>query len=254
MNKIPSILVDTGFGVDQNGALNEIDTPNVVTTLDPPKKVVFSGTTLNWVPSTTTTLQEFSAPKCTLIPTNCFKGFTSLTTVIFPALTTLTCSVGVNGTTGAFYGCTGLTSVSLPALTTLTSAATDTNAKAGAFYGCTGLTSVSLPALTTLSSTAGGSNSSSGAFYGCTGLTTVSLPVLTRNSDTNTNAAIFGNCTSLESVQIGSEGHAVTALSSYFFKNCTQSGLTITIYTSGGAALSGSPWGATNATIVYEEA
>lgn len=34
MNKTPSILVDSGFEVDQNGILTELDIPNVVTTLD----------------------------------------------------------------------------------------------------------------------------------------------------------------------------------------------------------------------------
>ena len=190
MNRPPSILVDTGFEVDQNGALTEIVTPTVVATLDPPKKVTFNGKLLNYIPSTAGVLEECSAPYATSIPDNAFKSYTKLASVNLPSLLSL-----VN---------TGTTP--------------------------------------------------SGAFYGCTALTTVVLPSLTTCNDSHTSRATFGNCTSLESVQLGSEGHAVTSLGAYMFKNCTQSNLTITIYTSGGASLAGEPWGATNAVIEYEEA
>lgn len=71
---------------------------------------------------------------------------------------------------------------------------------------------------------------------------------------TSLGANIFKGYTALTNVVLGSVGHAVTSLDSTTFSNCTQSGLTITIYTTGGASLSGSKWGATNATIVYETA
>lgn len=58
----------------------------------------------------------------------------------------------------------------------------------------------------------------------------------------------------LETVTLGSVGHPVTSIASSAFESCTQSTLTITVYTSGGAALSGSPWGATNANIEYRAA
>ena len=44
---------------------------------------------------------------------------------------------------------------------------------------------------------------------------------------------IIQNCTALESVQMGSVGYTITNIGSYAFQNCTQSGLTITIYTVG---------------------
>ena len=64
--------------------------------------------------------------------------------------------------------------------------------------------------------------------------------------------------TNLKTVQIGSVGFPVTGgIGSLFFKDCTQTGLTITVYvdattladakTKTGAP----PWGATNATIIY---
>ena len=96
-------------------------------------------------------------------------------------------------------------------------------------------------------------------FYGCTALKTVNFTslqsIVESVPSSSSTDGVFGNCTALESVTLGSAGHPVTALTgNYIFKNCTQSGLTITIYTSGGASLSGSPWGATNATIVYKSA
>lgn len=58
----------------------------------------------------------------------------------------------------------------------------------------------------------------------------------------------------LETVTLGSVGNPVTSIGSNAFGGCTQSTLSITIYTSGGAALSGSPWGATSASIEYRAA
>lgn len=58
----------------------------------------------------------------------------------------------------------------------------------------------------------------------------------------------------LETVTLGSVGNPVTSISSNAFSGCTQSTLSITIYTSDGSALSGSPWGATNAAIKFEKA
>lgn len=58
----------------------------------------------------------------------------------------------------------------------------------------------------------------------------------------------------LESVTLGSIGNPVTSIGTNAFSGCTQSTLSITIYTSDGSALSGSPWGATNANIEYRAA
>ena len=58
----------------------------------------------------------------------------------------------------------------------------------------------------------------------------------------------------LESVTLGSVGNPVTSIGSNAFNSCTQSTLTITVYTSDGTALSGSPWGATNANVVFKTA
>lgn len=60
----------------------------------------------------------------------------------------------------------------------------------------------------------------------------------------------------ITSVQIGSVGYPVTSVDSNAFRDCTQSGLTITLYVADDATLplTGSPFGATNATIVYKSA
>lgn len=59
---------------------------------------------------------------------------------------------------------------------------------------------------------------------------------------------------SLETVTLGSVGNPVASIGANAFNSCTQSTLSIVIYTSDGAALSGSPWGATNANVVFKAA
>ncbi len=68
-----------------------------------------------------------------------------------------------------FASCSGLTSVSFPALTTISGSAAMSNT----FASCSGLTSVSFPALTEAVATAFGSSSYSYIFYGCTALTEI---------------------------------------------------------------------------------
>ena len=61
--------------------------------------------------------------------------------------------------------------------------------------------------------------------------------------------------TTLTTVQLGSIGYPVTALSVGTFYNATSASLVITVYvTPGSQPLAGSPWSATNATIVYRSA
>lgn len=268
MNKTPSILVDTGFEVDANGVLTEIVTPSVVKTLNVPTKVTFLGETINWIPSTTAALLEFNAPNATAISGDLFLNYTNVTkitlpqvvslganntklfanctnlvTVDFSNLESIACGGNANGT---FLNCSSLTTLNMPKLSSIT--CTD-GSNDGIFKGCTSLTSITLPSLRTIQTA-----NKYAPFYGLTGLLSITLPKLNSTSTTNTNWGAFYGLTGLQSVQLGSEGNPVASLVNSTFIGCTQSGLTITIYTSGGAALSGSPWGATNATIEYEEA
>ena len=65
----------------------------------------------------------------------------------------------------------------------------------------------------------------------------------------------FYSCTGLQTVEIGSIGYGVTNSSQYSFRNCTQTGLTITMYTIGSyvdTLVSNIRTGATNATIIIK--
>ena len=80
-----------------------------------------------------------------------------------------------------------------------------------AFSGCTALTSVTIPS--------GVASIGGWAFSGCTGLTSITIP----NSVTSIGSGVFWNCTRLTDIYCGfAEG-----------------------------AVSGAPWGASNATIHY---
>lgn len=71
-----------------------------------------------------------------------------------------------------------------------------------------------------------------------------------------TNSGQFYNCTALTSVVLGSVGYAVIGMRGNMFSGCTQTGLTITIYTTGANAdgyLSAIRNGATNATIIIKD-
>ena len=73
--------------------------------------------------------------------------------------------------------------------------------------------------------------------------------------DAGASRATFGNCTALESVQIGSASYGVAFLSNQAFLGCSQNGLTITVYTNGAyadTALANARNGAINATIIIK--
>lgn len=85
-------------------------------------------------------------------------------------------------------------------------------------------------------------------FRECTGLKTAHMRIWQKYGH-----YFFRDCTALQSVTLGDIGVDVTAMASLVFNGCTQSGLVITIYVDDNTAipLAYSPWGATNATIVY---
>lgn len=68
-----------------------------------------------------------------------------------------------------------------------------------------------------------------------------------------TSTFVARACTNLKTAVLGGIGYPVNSLSGYTFDSCTQADLTITLYVADDAALplAGSPWGATNATIIY---
>lgn len=247
--EVPSILISDGWETDANGALVEVAIPSTVETYQVPTKVTFSGETLNWIPSTTAALREFDAVNMTACSnSNFFKGYTALEKATFRKLITLVTHLSSQAN-GFFYGCTNLKTVNMPELLTIEACA---SYYGGQFWNCTSLIIVNMPKLQNI---AGTTNNHSGTFGNCTSLTTINFPSLqTIGAATQGNAGAFYNCISLQNVTLGSEGHPVSSIGTGAFFNCTQSGLTITIYTTNGASLSGEPWGATNATIVYEAA
>lgn len=87
-------------------------------------------------------------------------------------------------------------------------------------------------------------------------LVSVMAPGITSiaTSGGNGNGQFYG-CTGLQTVEIGSVGYGITGSNTWNFRNCTQSGLTITLYTNGSYAdtlVSNVRSSATNATIVIK--
>ena len=94
-------------------------------------------------------------------------------------------------------------------------------------------------------------------FSGNDALKKLYCPKLTGNLTAGTYE-FAGNCTALEEVVLGSVGHTVTNNNSInSFKNCTQSGLSITVFTNAAnvdSLLTNIRNGATNATIIIKAA
>lgn len=134
----------------------------------------------------------------------------------------------------SFYGCTLLDgAITLPKCTSIGDSC---------FRG-TNITELNAPECITVYS----SGLRSGA------LKKVYLPKLNKFSG---GGNVFYGCTSLETVQLGSIGNAVEQISNNDFGGCTQTGLTITVYTTGAyadTALTNIRNGATNATIIIKD-
>lgn len=115
-----------------------------------------------------------------------------------------------------------------------------------AFQGCSTFTAVSVSGIALLSNY---------LFASCSSLTDVYLPKCTNCS----GQRAFSGCSSLETVQLGSIGYAVTSMHQYTFYQLTQSTLTITVYTEGSridtllSRIKNSN-GATNATVIFKAA
>ena len=104
-----------------------------------------------------------------------------------------------------------------------------------AFSSCTNLASVTIPDGVT---TIGGN-----AFSNCTNLASVTIP----EGVTTIGDGAFSNCTNLASVTIPD---GVTTIGSYAFSNMPTDSHIYCGFSEGD--VSGAPWGATNATIVYD--
>ena len=90
-------------------------------------------------------------------------------------------------------------------------------------------------------------------FHACTFLKTAKFTKASIIGQYSANC--FFGCTALESAEFGSVGHAVVSARPDVFNRCTQSGLTIIVYTTGNnadALLANLRNGATNATIIVK--
>ena len=84
------------------------------------------------------------------------------------------------------------------------------------------------------------------AFWGNAKLEYVNLPGITKGAQT-----MFGSCTGLKDVVIGSGGNSVQSLDRYTFSNCLQE-FRINVYKDDpDTPLAYQPWGAVNATVTY---
>lgn len=95
-----------------------------------------------------------------------------------------------------------------------------------------------------------------GTFTNCSKLVTAKFPKVTQLG--TYTARLFTGCTALKTVEIGSVGYGVVGIAeAMIFNNCTQSDLTITIYTNGAKVdliLARVRNDATNATIIIKAA
>ena len=155
----------------------------------------------------------------TKIRDNLYVGCTNLAHVSFSESLT---SIGES----AFNSCSNLALTSLPAGVT--------SIGSGAFYGCSNLALTSLPA--------GVTSIGSGAFNSCSNLALTSLPA----GVTSIGSYAFSGCTRLTSITFKG---TPTIIESSAFDGCTN--LTDIKVPWAEGAVSGAPWGATNATITY---
>lgn len=114
--------------------------------------------------------------------------------------------------------------------------------------GCkgSGITSAELPELTEIGNA---------AFAECKRVKVISIPKITKLGQYT--SSMFKGCVLLENVEVGSVGYPVASWGSKNFDGCTQSGLIVTLYTTGEKvdALNASIRdGATNATIIIKAA
>ena len=197
-------------------------------------------------------LTSIEIPSVISLDSSCFYSCNKLSSIEIPSAT----SLGAN----CFYNCSVLTSIDMPLVT---SVGTD------CFYGCGSLATVVAPQLHT---------SSSGSFAYCRSLKEINLPSFTTHGGNNMYA-LFKDCTSLESVYLG----CLTTAKSIFSNNTniklvvvgkignpilsdegfpsnmfsTNNSITLKIYVedvNNPPTFTKLPWGATNATITYEQA
>lgn len=152
-----------------------------------------------------------------------FYGNDKLTTVNAPKLKMIS---------GNSFRYTALKSIYAPNITTI---------QDGAFYGCR-ISEIDLTNVITIDFN---------AFTNCDLLSNVNMPSITK-----LGSNCFVGCTLLTNVVVGATEKPILSTASWATTIFDTALLELTIYTSDGTgdSITGSPWGATNATIIYEQA
>ena len=183
-------------------------------------------------------LKRLSIANATQIKNQAFKGASVLDEVIAPKVSTLD---------GSAFSNSGIKSITLPKLTSMGTYcfqrakrleeihfAILTSTNQLVFDGCTNLKIIDMPKIVSIADN---------SFNGCTALEEVDLPSTLRNL----GSYAFANATSLRSVIIRST--TMNYMPNTVFNKCTN--LTDIYVGWAEGAVSGAPWGATNATIHY---
>jgi hypothetical protein len=114
-----------------------------------------------------------------------------------------------------------------------------------AFYNCLGLTNMEIPNSVT--------SIGNYCFEQCSNLTSIEIP----NSVTTMGIYCFEKCSNLTSMTIGALGSPVSSSAGWESSFITSyPRATVTIFTLNGLQtdLTGSPWGGTKCTFIYEQA
>ena len=178
-----------------------------------------------------TNMNQISIPRTiTSVGNYCFIGCSALSSIDLSNCTSLT-SIG----SYCFSGCRSLTSVNLSNCTSLTSIGSY------CFYECGLLTSVNFSGCSNLKTLG------NYCFNDCSTLTSVNLSDCTSLTSLTNN--VFYYCNKLESVELPS---SLTSISSTCFYVCNA--LTTIRIHKPKDSISGAPWGATNATVIWDMA
>ena len=193
-------------------------------------------------------LTEINLPLVTSIEIYCFSGCSKLTSIDLSNITSLgnycfqncsnLASINIPNVTSlgnyCFQNCSNLASIDMPKVTSLGNSC---------FYGCSKLTSIDIPNVTSLGNS---------CFMSCSNLASIEMP-----SVTSIGQYCFSICTVLKTVTLGGIGKSITDTSGFNSTCFTSYIINLTIYVSNPSnppTLTGSPWGATNATITYKQA
>ena len=229
-------ITSIGKDVFYNSSVTSVNLPSTVTSLGDYCFQSCSNLTEIDLPNVTSlgigcfrncsNLIEINIPNVTSLGNYCFYNCSKLTSIELPLVTSLG--------TECFNSCIKLTSIDLPLVTSLGNQC---------FYYCSKLNSIELPEATSL-----GEN----CFYACTKLREITLPKVKTIGN-----YLFNNCPTGIKVTLGGLGNPITDTSGFAKSSIYTAVTTLIIYVtdpSNPSTLTGSPWGATNATITYEQA